>query len=69
MMAGVGQYQTRTKQLEPPKSQINEVTCRVWITENLDWETNTKEICKKNYPYSVKGSEGFIESSTLTSLC
>ena len=22
---------------------------RVWITENLDWETNTKEICKKSY--------------------
>ena len=21
----------------------------VWITENLDWETNTREICKKSY--------------------
>ena len=31
----------------------------VWITENLDWETNTREICKKvmpDYPYSVNSS-------------
>ena len=31
----------------------------VWITENLDWETNTREIFKKSYPdypYSVNSS-------------
>ena len=31
----------------------------VWITENLDWATNTREICKKSYPdypYSVNSS-------------